>query len=86
MARMFDVKQKEVINIRDGCRFGYVCDLDIDVVKGKIAAIIVPGPARLFGVFGREQEFHIPWDAIRQMGEDLILVDVETEKIIVDCE
>ncbi len=86
MARIYDIRQKEVINVRDGARFGYAADLDIDVTRGKIVAVIVAGPGRMFGIFGSEQEFIIPWDCIVQMGEDIILVDVNTEKVLVDCE
>ena len=85
MVRIYELKQKEVINIRDGCRFGYICDLLIDIDDGCVMFIIVPGPGRVFGVFGREQEYKIPWEKVKQIGEDIILVDVDTEKVLVDC-
>lgn len=84
--RFYDLKQMEVINIKDGCRLGYVCDLELDREKGRIKKIIVPGPARIFGVFGREQEYRVEWDHVKQIGDDIILVDCETEKILLDCE
>lgn len=86
MVRIYEMRQKEVINICDGCRFGYICDLIIDIKCGKIIAIIVPGPGRVFGVFGREQEYKIPWCDIVQIGEDIILVDVDTRDCLIDCE
>ena len=86
VARIFELRQKEIINIKDGCRFGFVADLEIDEVKGKILKVIVPGPARIFGVFGREQEYHVPWDCIRQIGDEIILVEVDTDEILVDFE
>lgn len=81
MVRIYELRQKEIINIKDGTRFGYAADLEIDMEKGKISKIIVPGPARVFGVFGREAEYCIPWDAVQQMGDDVILVDVDPD----DC-
>jgi len=86
MIRMYDIKQKEVINIKDGYRFGYICDIEIDEEKGCICAIIVPGPGRVFGMFGGDQEYNIPWSCIQQIGEDIILVDIETRKALVDCD
>ena len=86
MSRVFDLKQKEVINVTDGCRFGYVADLDIDDECGSIEKLIIPGHARVFGIFGREQEYHVPWDCVKQIGEDIILVEVDTAKVTVDCE
>ena len=33
--RICELKQKEVINIRDGARLGYVFDLEMDLACGK---------------------------------------------------
>ena len=41
----------------------------------QMTALIVPGPFRFFGLFGRGEEYYIPWDCIRQVGDDIILVD-----------
>ena len=86
MIRIFDMKQKEVINVKDGCRFGFICDVEIDVECGAVISIIVPGPGRVFGVFGRDQEYKIPWDKICQFGDDIVLVDVDTKNVLIDCE
>jgi len=84
--RIYDLRQKEIINIRDGARYGFVCDVEFDEKTGRITKLIVPGPARLLGVFGREQEYCIPWGDITQIGADIILVDADTKKILTDCE
>jgi YlmC/YmxH family sporulation protein len=86
MVRIYDMKQKEVINIKDGSRFGFICDMEIDEHNGHVLSIIVPGPGRVFGVFGRETEYKIPWDNICQFGDDIILVDVDTRRVLRDCE
>ncbi|MDR1066314.1 MAG: YlmC/YmxH family sporulation protein [Clostridiales bacterium] len=85
MLKISDMKQKEVINIRDGCRFGYLCDMEMNE-EGELKSIIVPCPGKVFGMFGVEKEYHIPWDDISKIGEDIILVDVDVEKIIVKCD
>lgn len=77
MNRSSDFRQKEVINISDGKRLGFVSDVEIDLESGKIDAIILPGVGRLFGLLGKENEFVIPWDRIRKIGEDIILVDLD---------
>lgn len=86
MARFFDMKQKEVINVKDGCRYGYICDIELDEKEGEIKKIIIPGPGKVFGVFGREQEYRISWDCVKQIGDDIILVEAETKKILCDIE
>jgi len=83
---MYDLRQKEVINQSDGARYGFVSDLEINTKEGMITAIIVPGPGRVLGVFGRDQEYRIPWDKITKIGEDIILVDCHTSRILVESD
>ena len=78
--RMVELRYKEVINICDGCRLGYVGDVEVVIPDGKICALIVPGPYRFFGLFGRGEEFYIPWECIKQIGDDIILIDKPMER------
>ena len=48
-------------------------------------ALIVPGKLKFFGLFGREDDFVIPWGCIRRIGNDIILVEVDLERIRVPC-
>ena len=86
MARMYDLRQKEIVNISDGARYGFVSDMEIDTVEGTIKALIVPGPGRVLGVFGRDQEYRIPWEKIQKIGDDIILVDCNTGNVLVGSE
>ena len=51
--RIRGLQRKEVINICDGSRLGFVSDVDITVPDGKVVAIVVSGPKLFFGLFGR---------------------------------
>ena len=77
--KIADLRCKEVINICTGFRLGFVCDVIVNVVTGHLVAILVPGPCRFFGMFGREDDYLIPWECIRKIGEDIILIDVEED-------
>lgn len=77
MNRSSDFRQKEVINVSDGRRLGFVSDVEIDLEQGKVEAIVLPGVGKLFGFFGKDSEFIIPWDKIVKIGEDIILVDLD---------
>ena len=79
--RFSSQKCKEVVNICDGARLGFVTDVEVDIKNGRIVAIIVPGPCKFFGMIGRRDDFVIPWNCIRQIGDDIILIEVELEKI-----
>lgn len=77
MSRTVDLKQKEVINISDGRRLGFVSDVEFDLETGRIDAIVIPSGGRLLGFIGRDNEFIIPWEKIKKIGEDIILVDLD---------
>ena len=72
-----DFKHKEVINICDGKRLGYVQDVCADLDTGRITSIIVPGGTnKLMSVFSNSNYIIIPWEKITCIGEDLILVEL----------
>ncbi|MCD8389167.1 MAG: YlmC/YmxH family sporulation protein [Oscillospiraceae bacterium] len=75
--RFSELRCKEIINISNGHRLGYVCDVEIEFPEGRLKALIVPGPCRFFGLFGREPDFLIPLDCVTRTGEDIILVEIQ---------
>jgi YlmC/YmxH family sporulation protein len=81
MIKTSDLRQREVINIMDGKRLGFVTDLDIDLENGKIKSIIVPGQNNVFSFFSRSGDHIIPWEQIKKIGSDVILVEL-TELIM----
>ena len=70
-----DFKHKEVINITDGRRLGFVQDVTANLDTGIITSIIVPGNAKLFNIFS-SNDIVIPWEKIKCIGEDIILVEI----------
>ena len=71
-----DFKHKEVININDAKRLGYVQDVTADLKTGVITSIIVPGSNRVFNIFNSNNEIVIPWDKIKCIGDEIILVEI----------
>lgn len=74
--RYSEFRKKEVISIKECKRLGRVCDLEIDECCGKIQKIIVPGCNGIFGFMKDESVTSIPYHCIRQIGPDIILVDI----------
>ena len=83
--RLCELKQKEVINICTCKSLGCPADVDIDCKSGCIIALIVPGPGRICGLFGRETECIIPWECVNQVGDDIILLEINEEKCFHPC-
>ena len=79
--RISELKQKEIINVKDCKRLGFAGDVDFDMKTGCLLALIVPGPGCFCGFLGREKEYIIPYQDICQVGEDIILVDVKEKEV-----
>ncbi len=77
MNKAADFRNKEVINVNDGKRLGFVSDVDINFEKGTIEAIIVPGPSGIINLIAGKAkgDYIIPWNKITKVGEDIILVE-----------
>ena len=71
-----DFKHKEVINITNGKRLGFVQDVCADLETGMITSILVPGSNKILNIFASNNEIVIPWKDIKCIGEDLSLVEI----------
>ena len=75
--RLTNLQCKEVICVGDGRRLGILSDVEREVPEGCVSAIVVPGPCRVLGMFGRREDFIIPWKCICRIGPDIVLVDIK---------
>ncbi len=75
-----ELRCREVICVADGRRLGYISDIKIKIPEGEIQSIVIPGKCRFLGLFGRKDDYVIPWNCIRRIGPDIILVEVKPEE------
>ena len=68
------LKTKEVINKKDGCRLGHVCDVEIDCATGQVVNIVVCRGGRTFSPYACERDLRIAWCDVDVVGNDIILV------------
>ena len=71
-----DFKHKEVINISDAKRLRICKDVTADLNTGVITSIIVPGNTKMFNIFAGKDDIVIPWEKIKCIGEEIILVEI----------
>lgn len=71
-----DFRHKEVVNINNGKRLGFVQDICANLETGRITSIIVPGGKKLMSMFAKEDDIVIEWEKIKCIGDDIILVDI----------
>ena len=72
MVKVSELRERDVVNMSDGRRLGYIEDIEMDLAAGRVTAIIVPGPGKLLGLLGRGRDMVIPWEQIRKIGADVI--------------
>lgn len=78
-----EIRKKEVVNMRDCRKLGHVVDVDIDECNGCIRRIKVSDKWRCFynvpnccsWICG-EPEYIISYHEIKQIGPDIIVVDI----------
>jgi YlmC/YmxH family sporulation protein len=56
--------------------FGFVQDVCADLQTGNITSIIVPGNNKILSVFSSANDIVIPWQQIKCIGDDVILVEI----------
>ena len=71
-----ELKQKDVVNVRDGKRLGKPIDLVLNDTAC-VDALVVPGPGGFLNLLKQEKEgCLVPWDRILRIGDDVILVEL----------
>jgi YlmC/YmxH family sporulation protein len=77
-----ELKQKEVINVRDGRRLGRPIDLILNE-RACAEALVVPEDCGFWGFIRPDRDgFVIPWSRIRCIGDDVILVELDEKGMI----
>lgn len=79
MLKLSDIREKEVINVYNGQRLGYVSDFEIDLDKGTVTGIILPGENKVMSLFSKTNDIFIDWKKIIKIGNDIILVNLKDE-------
>ena len=76
-----EIRRKDVVNICDGRKLGKPIDLVLNDAACA-EALVVPGRSGgLLGFFRQDREgCVIPWERVRRVGDDVILVEVDSER------
>lgn len=78
--RVSELSGKEVINLGDGGRLGVIddCELSFDARTGQIDALLLPAKSSLFRFFENNRGTIVPWDAIKRIGDEVVIVDLSS--------
>ena len=73
--RISDIMEKEIINVKNGKKLGFITDIDLDIEEGTVKSFSIIGDGRSF--FSRGTEIDIVlWKDILRIGLDTIIVNI----------
>lgn len=76
--RLSELIGKDIVNIQNGSRLGTVADSDLVIMAdtGEIESIILPSKGGFLS-FWDKNNLTIPWSAVRKIGSEVIIVDLD---------
>ena len=75
MMRISDIMEKEIINVKNGKKLGFITDIDLDVENGKVSSFSITGSSGNFFSRGAEIDT-VCWRDILRIGCDTIIVSI----------
>lgn len=78
LCRIDELKNKQVVSVKNGAMLGRIDDVELDTENGKITSVIIFGKNHILGIFGRDNDLIIPWSDIEVIGSETVLVKTES--------
>jgi len=75
--KISELTKKDIINLKDGAKLGPVKDAHFDPVEGRIKALVLEGPRKMFGLLSAGGDVVVSWDKIKVIGKDAVLVQID---------
>ena len=75
MMRISDIMEKEINNVKNGKKLGFITDIDLDVENGKVSSFSITGSTGNFFSRGAEIDT-VFWRDILRIGCDTIIVSI----------
>ncbi|MFT5875908.1 MAG: YlmC/YmxH family sporulation protein [Clostridium sp.] len=73
MYALNNLRQMEIIDINSGSKMGYIKDLRVDCEENRIISILMPTQKSSW--FNKNNSIEIPWEKVKKIGVDVILID-----------
>lgn len=75
--KISDLGLRDIVNLVDGAKLGPVSDVYIDLDTGKVVSLVLSGGKKYFGLLTAGRDVVVPWEKIKKIGVDTVLVEVE---------
>ena len=72
-----DLSSKDVIQLKTGENLGRIDDVVFDEHGARLQSVILRGRAHCFGLLGSDEDLILPWESVKSIGTDVVMVDAE---------
>lgn len=82
MARitLTQLRDKDVINLCNASRLGYITEIEFDTCSGQICSFVLCRSGGLLG-WAKDGYIELPWSRIECIGDDAILVKITDDEL-----
>ncbi|KMJ58683.1 hypothetical protein AB685_12480 [Bacillus sp. LL01] len=79
--RLSEMSGKEIVDVKRAERLGILghTDLEINENTGEIRSLIIPS-LKWFGLKKEGGDIRVPWNHIKKIGTDMIIIDIPEEE------
>ncbi|MGE7601742.1 YlmC/YmxH family sporulation protein [Peribacillus sp. NPDC097675] len=77
--RLSELSGKEIVDVNRAERLGVLGQTDLEFDEtGQITTLIIPS-VKWFGLFRNGSEVRVPWNHIKKVGTDMLIIDFREE-------
>ena len=73
-----DLARKDVIRLSNGENLGRIDDIEFEEKSARLTAV-VHGRSRCLGLLGSDDDLVIPWQSIKTIGTDAVMVEPDPD-------
>ncbi|MFJ7507931.1 YlmC/YmxH family sporulation protein [Peribacillus simplex] len=75
--RLSELSGKEIVDVNRAERLGILGQTDLEIDEtGQITSLIIPS-VKWFGFIRNGSEIRVPWDHIKKIGADMVIIDFQ---------
>ena len=74
-----DLSAKDVIQLKTGENLGRIDDIEFDEKSARLTAVVLRGRSHCLGLLGSDEDLVIPWQSIKTIGTDAVMVEPDPD-------
>ncbi|MCK1983871.1 YlmC/YmxH family sporulation protein [Peribacillus frigoritolerans] len=75
--RLSELSGKEIVDVNRAERLGVLGQTDLEIDEtGQITSLIIPS-VKWFGLLRNGSEIRVPWEHIKKIGADMVIIDFQ---------